>query len=61
MLYLICFQLGVHADGIKELFAGKIPQLKKDLGVTDFATILKIVSIVSLRIYEMYNLCQSLS
>nr|APB93355.1 vitellogenin C [Ctenopharyngodon idella] len=37
-------ELGVHADGIKELFAGKIPQLKKNLGVTDFATILKILS-----------------
>ncbi|XP_067244630.1 vitellogenin 3, phosvitinless [Chanodichthys erythropterus] len=41
---LQCLELGVHADGIKELFAGKIPQLKKDLGVTDFATILKILS-----------------
>uniref|UniRef100_A0A671PJ11 Vitellogenin-like n=1 Tax=Sinocyclocheilus anshuiensis TaxID=1608454 RepID=A0A671PJ11_9TELE len=37
-------ELGVHADGIKELFAGKIPQLKKDLGITDFATIMKILS-----------------
>nr|UPC69857.1 vitellogenin C [Opsariichthys bidens] len=35
-------EVGVHADGIKELLAGKIPQLKKDLG--DFATILNILS-----------------
>ncbi|KAK7128051.1 hypothetical protein R3I93_020596 [Phoxinus phoxinus] len=31
-------ELGVHADGIKELFAGKIPQL------TDFASIMKILT-----------------
>ncbi|XP_067287144.1 vitellogenin 3, phosvitinless [Pseudorasbora parva] len=31
-------ELGVHADGIKDLFAGKVPQL------TDFATIMKILS-----------------
>ncbi|XP_050979330.1 vitellogenin 3, phosvitinless isoform X1 [Labeo rohita] len=37
-------ELGVRADGLRELLAGKIPQLKKDLGITDFATIIKILS-----------------
>ncbi|XP_073681839.1 vitellogenin-like [Garra rufa] len=37
-------ELGVRADGLRELLAGKIPQLKKDLGITDFATIMKILS-----------------
>uniref|UniRef100_A0A672SJC0 Vitellogenin 3, phosvitinless n=1 Tax=Sinocyclocheilus grahami TaxID=75366 RepID=A0A672SJC0_SINGR len=35
---------GFCADGLKELLAGKIPQLKKDLGITDFATIMTILS-----------------
>uniref|UniRef100_A0A673LG27 Vitellogenin-like n=1 Tax=Sinocyclocheilus rhinocerous TaxID=307959 RepID=A0A673LG27_9TELE len=37
-------EFGFRADGLKELLAGKIPQLKKDLGITDFATIMKILS-----------------
>ncbi|XP_058648511.1 vitellogenin 3, phosvitinless [Onychostoma macrolepis] len=37
-------EFGVRADGLKELLAGKIPQLKKDLGITDFATIMQILS-----------------
>ncbi|XP_043108873.1 vitellogenin 3, phosvitinless [Puntigrus tetrazona] len=37
-------EFGVRADGLNELLVGKIPQLKKDLGITDFATIMKILS-----------------
>uniref|UniRef100_A0A8C1RKV4 Vitellogenin-like n=1 Tax=Cyprinus carpio TaxID=7962 RepID=A0A8C1RKV4_CYPCA len=40
-------EFGFRADGLKELLVGKIPQLKK--GITDFATIMNIVSIFSLR------------
>ncbi|TRY57433.1 hypothetical protein DNTS_031422, partial [Danionella cerebrum] len=37
-------EIGVRADGLKELFTEKIPQLKKDLGITDLSTLLKILS-----------------
>lgn len=53
--HLYC-QLGVRADGLKDLFAGKIPQLTKDLGISDLAALLKIVSIsVSDFIYGFVN------
>ncbi|XP_026076644.1 vitellogenin 3, phosvitinless [Carassius auratus] len=37
-------EFGFRADGLKELLAEKIPQLKKDLGISDFATVMKILS-----------------
>lgn len=36
-------QLGVRAEGFKELFTDR-PGISKDFGVTDFAAIMKIVS-----------------
>ncbi|NP_571340.1 vitellogenin 3, phosvitinless precursor [Danio rerio] len=37
-------EFGIRADGLKDLFAGKIPELTKDLGISDLASILKILS-----------------
>ncbi|KTF83628.1 hypothetical protein cypCar_00042336 [Cyprinus carpio] len=46
-------EFGFRADGLKELLVGKTPQLKK--GITDFATIMNIVSIFSLRNENVSN------
>lgn len=37
-------QIGVRADGVKELFGANIPAFKGDLSFTDFQAILSVVS-----------------
>ena len=38
-------QLGIHADGLKELLGAGIPNFKGDLSVSDFQAVLNVVSI----------------